>query len=108
MTGALTTSGTVDADVEELGEIIAQLREKLATQPVIEQAKGMLMQTFGIDADDAFDILRVMSQNCNVKLREVALAIVDTWCDRGPRPDFEAASDLLVDVRESLRRQRSR
>ncbi len=108
MTGALTTSGALDADVDDLCEIIAQLREKLASQPVIEQAKGMLMQTFGIDAEGAFGILRVMSQNCNVKLRDVALVIVESWREDGPRPDFEAASDLLVDVRENLRRPRSR
>ena len=108
MTGALTTSGTYDADVDDLCETIAQLREKLASQPVIEQAKGMLMQTFRIDADAAFDVLRVMSQSCNVKLRDVAVAIVESWRDHGPRQDIEAAADLLVDLRESLRNARLR
>src|SRR4029079_2260522 len=85
MTGTLTTSGVDHADVADLRREIAQLRDKLATQPVIEQAKGMLMQTFGMDSAGAFDILRVMSQNCNVKVRSVAMFIVESWTRDGPR-----------------------
>ncbi|MBC7631358.1 ANTAR domain-containing protein [Aeromicrobium sp.] len=33
------------------------LRRILGTQPVIEQAKGVLMQRFGIDAEMAFQLL---------------------------------------------------
>ena len=103
MTGALTTSGVDHADTADLQQQIAHLHEKLASQPVIEQAKGMLMQTFGMDADGAFDILRAMSQNCNVKLRTLAHFIVETWTRDGPRADFDLASDLLLDLRERLR-----
>ncbi|KMO73276.1 ANTAR domain-containing protein [Mycolicibacterium chubuense] len=103
MTGALTASDVTDPDVEDLRREVAQLREKLTTQPVIEQAKGMLMQTFGLDAGGAFDILRVLSQNGNVKLRSIAGEIVEAWTRDGPRADFDRASDLLVDLRERLR-----
>lgn len=103
LTRALTTSSVDHADIADLRREIAQLHDKLASQPVIEQAKGMLMQTFGMDADAAFDILRVMSQNCNVKLRALAHLIVETWTRDGPRADFDCASELLLDVRERLR-----
>ena len=104
MTGALTTSGVDHVDVADLREEIAQLRDKpSASQPVIEQAKGMLMQTFGMDAEGAFGILRMMSQNCNVKVRSVALFIVESWKRDGPRADFDIASGLLLDLRERLR-----
>jgi predicted butyrate kinase (DUF1464 family) len=43
---------------------------------VIEQAKGMLMFVYGIDADAAFEVLRKQSQNHNVKLRLIAEQIL--------------------------------
>lgn len=103
MIRALTTSSVDHADVADLRREIDQLHDKLASQPVIEQAKGMLMQTFGMDAEAAFDILRVMSQNCNVKLRALAQFLVDSWTRDGPRADFDCASGLLLDLRERLR-----
>jgi len=39
---------------------------------VIEQAKGMLMFIYGIDADAAFGLLRYQSQTHNIKLRVIA------------------------------------
>jgi hypothetical protein len=43
---------------------------------VIEQAKGMLMILYGIDADAAFAVLRWRSQELNVKLHAVAAQLV--------------------------------
>ena len=43
-----------------------------ANRAVIEQAKGMLMFVYGIDADEAFQRLREQSQHHNVKLRLIA------------------------------------
>ena len=43
---------------------------------LIEQAKGMLMFAYGIDADEAFEVLRSQSQNHNVKLRLIAEQVV--------------------------------
>ena len=41
------------------------LRRKLQTLPVIEQAKGILMGRYQIPADDAFEMLRRCSQDTN-------------------------------------------
>lgn len=104
MPGVDRTAVTVSVDeAERLRLQLAQLREKLAGQPVIEQAKGMLMQTFGISADEAFEILRLLSQNSNVRLRWIARCIVESWMRRGPRPDFDTASEFLLTLRERLR-----
>ena len=46
--------------------------EYSANRAIIEQAKGMLMYAYGIDADAAFDLMREQSQHHNVKLRLIA------------------------------------
>jgi AmiR/NasT family two-component response regulator len=43
---------------------------------VIEQAKGMLMAERRISGEEAFTTLVAMSQNRNVKVREVAQQLV--------------------------------
>lgn len=45
-------------------------------QALIEQAKGMLMFVYGIDADEAFTVLRTQSQDHNIKLRLIAEQVV--------------------------------
>ncbi|MCX2754031.1 ANTAR domain-containing protein [Gordonia sp. 4N] len=54
-----------------------QVRAFRDSSGVIEQAKGMLMLVYGVNADRAFDVLRWRSQQENVKIRAVAAALVD-------------------------------
>jgi hypothetical protein len=56
--------------------IIEAAQAIAANRAVIEQAKGMLMFLYGIDADRAFDLLRWQSQEHNVKLRLLAEQIL--------------------------------
>nr|WP_090281188.1 ANTAR domain-containing protein [Mycolicibacterium komanii]CRL77327.1 ANTAR domain-containing protein [Mycolicibacterium komanii] len=97
------TAAAPVTETERLRLEIAQLRDKLAGQPVIEQAKGMLMQTFGLGDEQAFDLLRMLSQVSNVRVRQVADCVVKIWTRCGPRPDFDAAAESLVTMREGLR-----
>jgi hypothetical protein len=53
-----------------------QMAEAMRTRAVIEQAKGILIGERGITADEAFEILRGLSQRANTKLREVAARLV--------------------------------
>lgn len=46
--------------------------DQVAARAVIEQAKGAVMLVYGLDADEAFAILRVRSQETNTKLRVLA------------------------------------
>jgi len=55
----------------------ARLFERVATMPVIEQAKGILMFSEHCSADEAFDMLRRASQRSNVPVREIAAHIVE-------------------------------
>ena len=54
----------------------ARLQARLETMPVIEQAKGMIMDQEGCTAEQAFDLLRKASQSSNVPIRELAVLIV--------------------------------
>ncbi|GAA4916433.1 ANTAR domain-containing protein [Actinomycetospora succinea] len=49
----------------------------LATRDVIGQAKGILMERFALDGDEAFALLVKSSQDTNVKLNDVARWLVD-------------------------------
>jgi hypothetical protein len=54
-----------------------QLQQALETRDLIGQAKGILMARFRIDSDTAFDLLRSASSRSHLKLRDVALTVVD-------------------------------
>ena len=54
----------------------ARLQARLASMPVIEQAKGILMAQQGCSEDQAFDALRRASQRENIKVRDLAASIV--------------------------------
>jgi hypothetical protein len=49
-----------------------QLEEALRARDLIGRAKGILMERDGVSEDEAFARLRRISQNLNVKLRDVA------------------------------------
>ncbi|MDD7938425.1 GAF and ANTAR domain-containing protein [Actinomycetospora lutea] len=57
-------------------KLTEELRTALESRAVIEQAKGLLMAR-GRDDGEAFALLRRLSQNHNIKLREVAALVVD-------------------------------
>ena len=54
-----------------------QLEAALTSRAAIEQAKGILMATRGVDADAAFQMLRTESNSTNRKLRDVAGDLID-------------------------------
>ena len=54
----------------------ARLQARLASLPVIEQAKGIIMARYGWSEDQAFDALRRASQRENIKVRDLAASIV--------------------------------
>ena len=52
------------------------MTEAMQSRAVIEQAKGMLMAEQHITADQAFAQIVELSQDANVKVRDIALEIV--------------------------------
>jgi transcriptional regulator with GAF, ATPase, and Fis domain len=61
-----------------------QMEEALQSRDLIGQAKGILMAREGINADQAFDMLRRASQRLNVKLRDVAGSVVSPESGAAP------------------------
>ncbi len=80
-----------DDETEEIGLIFAthmavawnsarrdeQFRRALASRDTIGQAKGMIMERYGIGAIQAFEMLRKLSQDSNVPLARIAQELVD-------------------------------
>jgi hypothetical protein len=66
-----------DVAMAEVQEAVGdELHAIVAQRDVIEQAKGMLMAIYNLDADAAFSILRWRSQELNIKLHDVADSLV--------------------------------
>lgn len=55
---------------------VRQLREALTSRSTIDQAKGILMAQHQVDADAGFQMLVQLSNNSNVRLVDVARALV--------------------------------
>ncbi|MFF4036318.1 ANTAR domain-containing protein [Streptomyces sviceus] len=61
----------VDVD-RELRLEVDQLRRAMRTRPAIDVARGIVMASFGLSAEDAWTVLVSASQNTNTKLHELA------------------------------------
>lgn len=57
---------------EQLHAELAQLRRAMETRPVIDQAMGVLMATFRLPADAAWEVMVMTSQNTNTKVYRLA------------------------------------
>ncbi len=61
-------------------KLLAELddtRMKLAERKVVERAKGLLMARHGITEDKAYQKLRTMAMNKNLRLAEIAQRVLD-------------------------------
>jgi hypothetical protein len=70
-----------ELDPAQTRQILAELQQKLESLPTIEQAKGILMARFSLDAERAFSLLVRWSQVNNLKLRSISDALVDAADD---------------------------
>ncbi|MEU3251463.1 ANTAR domain-containing protein [Streptomyces sp. NPDC006997] len=82
--------------LHSLREEIEQLRFAIASRPVIDQARGILMATHGCSSDQAWEVLREASQLSNTKLRAVAASVTAST----EHPD---GPPLPAELREALR-----
>jgi GAF domain-containing protein len=61
----------------ECVELVGQLRTALRTRSLVGRAQGMLMREREYDSETAFEALKRASQNKNVKLRDLAVQLVE-------------------------------
>jgi hypothetical protein len=90
--------GAFDQDIATAGWLLAshaavaladartidQLEQAMQTRHAIGEAMGILMERHRLSEDEAFDVLRRISQQHNVKLRDVAQRVRG---ERGERTD---------------------
>jgi GAF domain-containing protein len=55
-----------------------QLRSAIASRTVLGQAQGILMERYKLTPEKSFEVLRRVSQESNVKVRDVAQRLVET------------------------------
>ena len=84
--------GAFGAESETMGAMLAnhaaialvkdkherQFRAALVTRDVIGQAKGIVIERFGVDAARAFAMLTAISQDTNTPVRDIAAMVVDS------------------------------
>src|SRR5690348_5832265 len=113
-TNAEVGDGAASAEpAEALAALVAKLRAELTgvrtamrNRAVIEQAKGVLVERLGITPDQGFDHLVRLSQRTNIKLIEVAAAIVGTTA---PDPNAPDVVNLIDDeLRQHVAEARNR
>jgi hypothetical protein len=83
--------------VQRRQEEVQQLQQAIASRPIIDQARGILMAVETFTADQAWDVLRDASQHANTKLRSVAAALVAVSTG-GPTP----AGPLRTALRDAV------
>ncbi len=93
----LVSAALVTSAAEDAGEI-ADMLAVLQSRGAIEQAKGVIMGSLRCDAEAAWATLRRASHESNVKLRELAVALVE-HVGGVPAEQPAAASPIVPDER---------
>ncbi|MER5296496.1 ANTAR domain-containing protein [Streptomyces pharetrae] len=73
----LTPAAEQTGDRPELGVEVVQLRRAMQTRPTIDLARGVLMASFGLSPEDAWEVLVAVSQHTNTKLHRLADGLVE-------------------------------
>ena len=74
---ALRLAAARAAELEALREEVDSTRQALADRKVVEQAKGILINALGLSEPEAFARIRSTARDRNLRLVDVARAIVD-------------------------------
>ena len=74
---AISLAAARHAELEELQAEVVDTKQALEERKVIERAKGLLMNALGIAEPDAFRRLQLAARERNLRLVDVARAIVE-------------------------------
>ncbi len=90
-------------DVGDQDLVTARLAEIAGNRAAIEQTKGMLMLIYGVGEEAAFNLLKWLSQEANIKLRPLAEQISEDFRGAGLTSQSEF-DHLLLTARLRVRR----
>lgn len=96
------TDDDFSIDEQRITEALRLINDRRA---IIEQAKGMIMFVYGIDAEDAFAVLRKQSQDHNVKIRLLAEQVTKDLLELSRTTRLlqqPASSDLIGTAHERI------
>ncbi|MFE9837628.1 ANTAR domain-containing protein [Streptomyces sp. NPDC005551] len=79
---------------------LAQLQQAVSSHAVVDQAIGIVVALAGLRTEDAWHVVREISQHTNIKMRHVAELIVE-WAQTG-----HLASDIRHHLQRSLAARR--
>ncbi|MFB9765701.1 PAS and ANTAR domain-containing protein [Nocardioides kongjuensis] len=89
---------TPELEAETAAAADAAVAASAASRDTIEQAKGILMLGYGLDAEAAFAMLKWWSRNRNVKVREVAERLIQVAREgHVSHPGLRRLLDALLD-----------
>ena len=69
---------------KQLRELTAQLEEAMKSREIIEQAKGARMAKYRCNSNEAFARLARVSQNRNIRIRDLAQTLIDSLSSKNP------------------------
>lgn len=97
---------TPELEAETSAAADAAVAASAKARDTIEQAKGILMLGYGLDADAAFAMLKWWSRNRNVKVREVAERLIQVAREgHVSHPGLRRLLDALLDDLTASRSQ---
>jgi anti-anti-sigma factor len=94
------------AGVDEAQHLRTELQhrqQQLKSKPAIEQVKGVLINNFGFDAEEAFAVLVRLSQDTDTKLRDVADQLRDELTGASSNGTRRACLEAIGKVQDRLR-----
>ena len=74
---AISVAAARHAELQELQAKVTQTKQTLEERKIIERAKGLLMKALGLAEPDAFRRLQLAARERNLRLVDVARAIVE-------------------------------
>jgi PAS domain S-box-containing protein len=93
------------AELARQDQLTVELAKISEARSEIEQAKGMLMLVYRMNAESAFDLLKWRSQQTNVKLRDLAKQIATDFAavqSGGQLPPLHTYDHLLLTAHQRI------